>query len=403
MINDDAVISLPFSNLSEIEYKSGEDINFLTINDKLIKLLENDKYIYNIKKDVSKTAVKNYNLLSYFDTYSIDEYKSLIWNQTIENINSDILVFPSVNSKKHINILFPIIPPNNTSHISIVKWDNPTKIPDSISNINLNIHNQISANDNLTTYDSVLKKVYDAHIIANTGDSSTSGNIVRYDAAYFASLNRHECFNQLYNAGYRWAEILMTEDSIANLSAITKHISSPHLELTTNNTTGVTSTEESTYGVVTNNTINQYILNDNYQKTVNSYSDGTWVRYINSEFVTFGGITQITPTITVDNNSISSITFEPSAINYNIELPSGKTINVLNVIVNSYNCTNSLSSITNPNMIYSCPVLISNINNDKFTIKINPDYVTNNNIISTAKEFSQFNIVWKAEGLLTNA
>lgn len=371
---DDIVISLPHPDLASVTFSSGEDINFSTLNSKLIKLLENDIALFNLKEGINNSAVKTYEILSankWNDPSTITE-TDLIWWQYEA---SGKLTYPNIDDGKHINILAPIIPP----HIS---WDRipvPTKVPDELSSINQTIKGEISSKNNLTTYDYILNKVYQAHLAVNTAE--TSSNIVRYDAMYFSSLNRHQYLTDLYNAGYRWGEILMTEDSIANISSITKHIKLPIIELEENTGNSTSSSIDNTYGIITNTNIIQNVLDDSGTKLLNLYPSGTWIRKIGNALATIGGVFQVLPEST-------------NILDIRIDFPVSFH-KCINVSVNSYNNTDSSITINNPSTLYSCPITILKIDNTGVNVKLNPDYYNNIN-----KTIAEFNIIWKAEGIL---
>lgn len=367
---DDTVISLPYPDLASVTFNSGEDINFSTINSKLVKLLENDKAIYQLKEDIYNTAIKNYATLIKLKKPSEISETDLIW---LEDNDDGELTYPNVYNKKHINILAPIIP-YNTKLTSI---DKPTGIPPGISTINETIHEALeNISSPLHTYDYILKQVYDKHL-----ELSSTGNVVRYDAMYFASLNRHQYYSDLYKAGYRWGEILMTEEALYNLSAITKNIKSPITRLQ-NFDNNFISNIPNTYGIVTNTSANQYVLDNSGQQLMNSYTSGQWSRKIGNSLLTVGGVYQITP----ESMDISNI---------RIEFPT-PFYKCINVIANTYNSTNAISAVNNPNTLYTCPITVLKIDNTGFNIKLNPDYS------GTNKTLAEFNIIWKAEGILND-
>jgi hypothetical protein len=183
----------------------------------------------------------------------------------------------------------------------------------------------------------------------------------------------------LYKAGYRWGEILMTEEALDNLSAITKNITSPITRLNDTNS-NLISNIPNTYGIVTNTSTNQYILDNSSQQLMNSYTSGYWSRKIGNSLLTAGGVYQIIP----ESMDISNI---------RIEFPT-PFYKCINVIANTYNSTNAISAVNNPNILYTCPITILKIDNTGFNIKLNPDYSGKN------KTLTEFNIVWKAEGIL---
>ena len=153
---DDTVISLPYQDLARVTFSSGEDINFSSINSKLIKLLENDIALFNLKDDIINAAIKPYEVLyksKHNNPETINE-NDLIWTQY--STSDDELIYPSIEDHKHINILAPIIPPN-------IKWEDiprPTQIPPGLKSINQEIKNEIINNNNptLTTYNYILNK-----------------------------------------------------------------------------------------------------------------------------------------------------------------------------------------------------------------------------------------------------
>ena len=679
---DNTVISLPYPDLASITFKSGEPINFSTLNSKLTKLLENDEYLYDLNTGITNIGVKNYKLLNSNNISSIQAEDILIWEQYDKD---DEFIYPDVLNKKHINILAPIIPPgiefsldnygpptgvpvfysidedipqtdnsydmlkttvryvdgslssflidgeisglgdrfptnqipniknaininlgtaitsigewtfNICEHLEKIEIPNTVtrigkyafmgctkllrvKIPQSVTHIDygafsycknlsyIDLPNSLSAiesgtfydcgrtmygvyldipegiseikssaffgclllkkltlpttltkidygafgleyswwgeklpilfkgkppvigiyeenpsieairtdntsayyteeykeeweavidaegkwqgipvylaetttedtppeeppvedntNDNIMSYNAVLKKIFDKHLDLKAGENPTSCNVVRYDAMHFASLNRHQYYSDLYNAGYRWGQILMDEDSIENLSAITKNISTPIIKFSENYST--IQNVRDTYGVVTNNALNQYVLNDSTTRLMNSYTTGTWTRKIGNNLITTGGITQIIPEFNTSSVITDTSTFVVSSFDDNenvITTPSSTTITddiniltynnridfpfefskCLNVIANPYNNTPADEVLTKTDTIFACPINVTHIDNKGFNFILKPSYLENNNFeLSSSKNISEFNIIWKAEGFIAN-
>jgi hypothetical protein len=115
---------------------------------------------------------------------------------------------------------------------------------------------------------------------------------------------------------------------------------------------------------------------------MNSYTTGQWSRKIGNSLLTTGGVYQVIP----ESMDISNI---------RIEFPT-KLYKCINVIANTYNSTNAISAVNSPNILYTCPITILKIDNNGFNIKLNPDYS------GTNKTLAEFNVVWKAEGILND-
>lgn len=395
----DTDVLLPYSQISSVTFKSGEDINLTTLNNKIYQLLVNDEYICNIKKlniDLPITTYGNLTTSGIKGDTEVEPWtvtnKTLIWhNNDIEDV--------------HCNILYPIIPENKPLNWSGM-YDEPTKVPDSISKVNQEIRDKIGETV-VYSYDYILEQVYNKHITVK--ENGEEGNIVRCDAAFFASLNRHEYIDNLFFAGYRWAELLLNVDSVENVELLAKHVKYPTYKLDKVSDT-LTANVENTYGIVSATNINQYILNDDNVQLVDSYVSGEWSRKISDTLVELGGIVQITPTTTVipissmvnddsdlknSKDSVTSISYSPTTINFPEELKY-----CLNVTLNSYSNGEVSAISATPENIKACPITLTKISNSGFDIKVNPDYVNHGDLLSlSSKTYLPFNIMWTARGI----
>jgi hypothetical protein len=159
---------------------------------------------------------------------------------------------------------------------------------------------------------------------------------------------------------------------------------------------------------------------------MNSYTTGTWTRKIGNNLITTGGITQIIPEFNTSSIITDTSTFVVSSFDENenlITTPSSTTITedikvltynnridfpfefskCLNVIANSYNNTPANEALNKTDTIFACPINVTHIDNKGFNFVLKPSYLENNNFeLSSSKNISEFNIIWKAEGFIAN-
>lgn len=385
-------VELPWKNLEDVTFINGEDITYTTLNEKIIRLLDNDLAIYKNKVANSKLAVMSYdNMLTKYcednDTDITANYK--VTNDMAIWLNDDC----SSVSSNLINIVYPIIPIPNPSSLAYPKpsYCNYASIENELSNYLDSELNFLL----VTSYNIVLQNIQDFilrdDILEKLGvkPDGTGNNVLRYDLLYFASFNQSINYQLYYNKGFRWAEAIITKESLSNIYRFAKNVKLPYFSVKAIDNNVSASTDG--YDLVNLYSIEQHIINNNTQGLLGSFSDGGWCKSFGSGWIEQGGIIQVVP------NTDTKTTYDFINKKYKFNVPFSTC---LNVQLSIYNNTKPDNIIKNESSTLTvCPVRVKSYDSTGFTITAQPDYLVDNIVLSSSKTLSEFNILWRATGI----
>lgn len=399
-------ISLPWSNIKDVTFINGEDITYNTLNDKIIRLLDNDLTIYKNKVAISNLAVLSYEnmVIKYFDDLEKDYYVKSSEISSINEltanykVNNDTLIWLNDDvSSEFINIVYPIIPIPYPSNLAYPK---PKQCNISAyNNIQTYVSNEL-ADVFIDSYDIVLQTIQnytlssnvleDLGVVVDGNNNSTGANVLRYDLAYFASFNKSINYQLYYEKGFRWAEAIISKACLDNINLFTDNVKLPYFSLAKIENSEISSTQNNEYDLVTNYDIEQHIINNNTRELLNSFTDGYWCKQFGSGWLEQGGIIQVIP------DPSHSIETEIPA--YEFTKPYSTC---LNVQLSVYNNTKPEDIVKNESSkLTVCPVYVKEYTNTGFTVSIKPDYLSDDKIANGTKTLNEFNILWKATGII---
>lgn len=380
-------VSLPWGNIEDVTFESGEDINYTTVNKKILRLLENDLTIYKLKTNLERLSIIDYSYIQTGENGIVEE-GDLVW------LNSETPYSPAPSGyQSKINVVFPIIPKNLP--VEQRKFPRPTKVPDELSAFHNYLETKLLSVQPINSYMTVLSCLQDflldKSIIKSLDleDENDRPNVVRYDAGIFAFLNKEKNFEKYYEAGYRWIEALLTRDCLNEITAFTKNIIFPFItnSLEENTTTSLSGQ----YDLGIDFVGSQYLFVDNKPRLMTNYPEGNWIKTYGSNWVKQGGVA----TMRLES---AANTFTKVSSSINFSKPFKKCFKINVQPYNNYTAAETSRATVSAQTF--CPVYIETSDLSGFIIKAQPCYSGANMNKLNSKQYNEFNVVWEAEGII---
>lgn len=381
--------ALPWDTVENVTFSSGEEINYTTINEKILRLLENDFMIFQLKKNLSNISILDYDKL--IEVNGKIDKDDLVW------LNKDE-PFSRGDFSKKINVGFPIVPDGITEE-KMANFPKPTTRPPELSAFHAYLEEQIADDQPLNSYDTVLYHLQNFLLDPTKVPSMTEQdvtkrpNILRYDAGYYLALNKDDSINRLYEMGYRWVEGFLTRDCLDEISAFTKNVKLPYTSLADAWSSPRYFSPDKTYDMGTTFAATQYLFIDNKQRLLTNYPNGKWIKKYGSRWAKQGGIATLQYEL-----SGSNLTEISSSTHVDFLVPFKQCYKVNIQAYNNFTSQETVSATISAATF--SPIYITQFNETGFDVKSYPDYVMADGTKDNSVTYNNFNYVWEAEGII---